>query len=151
MAAQAHTLFSAAFPDEQSCLDHLRALRWRDGELCPHCGDDRIYHFSDRKVFKCGGCRQRFSIKVGTIFEDTKLPVRKWFLAIWLITQYPKRIASTKLAKDLQVTQKSAWSVLHRLRQASQTPSFNAMPKSTSETGTAFLGGNKKNNSPKST
>ena len=67
-----------AFPDEQSCIDHLRAIRWKDGEFCPHCGDNRIYSFSDRKTFKCGGCGDHFSIKVGTIFENTKLPLRKW-------------------------------------------------------------------------
>jgi hypothetical protein len=119
------SLFSLfeAFPDEQSCIDHLRSIRWRDGEFCPHCGGTRIYHFSDRKTFKCGepDCRQRFSIKVGTIFEDTKLPLRKWFAAIWMITNHPKGIASTTLAKDLKVTQKSAWFVLHRLRHAART------------------------------
>jgi len=66
-----------AFPDEQACLDHLRAMRWRDGEFCPHCSGARVYHFSDKKTFKCGDCRQRYSIKVGTIFHDTKLPLRK--------------------------------------------------------------------------
>jgi transposase-like protein len=115
-----------SFPDEQSCIDHLREIRWRDGEFCPYCGDNRIYHFSNRKMFKCGACRQRFSIKVGTIFEDTKLPLHKWFMAIWMITNHPKGIASTTLAKDLKITQKTAWFVLHRLRHASQTKSFNA-------------------------
>jgi transposase-like protein len=134
-----------AFPDEQSCVDHLRAIRWRDGEFCPHCGGLRIYHFSDRKTFKCGDCRQRFSIKVGTIFEDTKLPLRKWFAAIWMITNHPKGIASTTLAKDLKITQKSAWFVLHRLRHAARTPSFNAPLKGTVEADTTFVGGKEKN------
>ena len=60
----------AAFPDEQSCINHLRSIRWRDGAFCPHCGSLRVYHFSDNRTHKCGDCRQRFSIKVGTIFED---------------------------------------------------------------------------------
>lgn len=114
----------AAFPDEQFCIDHFRSIRWRDGESCPHCGCTRIFKFSDQRTFKCADCRQRFSIKVGTIFEDTKLPLRKWFMAIWLITNHPKGIASTTLAKDLKITQKSAWFVLHRLRHASRTKSF---------------------------
>ena len=149
MLAQFDSLFSLfeGFPDEQSCIDHLRAIRWRDGEWCPHCGGNRIYHFSDRKTFKCGDpdCRQRFSIKVGTIFEDTKLPLRKWFAAIWMITNHPKGIASTTLAKDLKITQKSAWFVLHRLRHAARTNSFNAPLKGTVESDTSFIGGKAKN------
>jgi transposase-like protein len=116
----------SAFPDEQFCVDYLKEIRWRDGEFCPHCDGMRVYHFSDRKTFKCGDCRQRFSIKVGTIFKDTKLPLRKWFMAIWMITNHPKGIASTTLARDLKVTQKTAWFILYRLRHASSTKSFNA-------------------------
>ena len=134
-----------AFPDEQACVDHLRAIRWRESEFCPHCRADKIYHFSDGKTFKCGVCRERFSIKVGTIFEDTKLPLRKWFMAIWMITNHPKGIASTTLAKDLHITQKSAWFVLHRLRYASRTDSFNAPLDDTVETDTTFIGGKEKN------
>jgi len=134
-----------AFPDEQDCVDHLRAIRWRDGEFCPHCGSNKIYHFSDRKTFKCGECRDRFSIKVGTIFEDTKLSLRKWFMAIWMITNHPKGIASVTLAKDLKITQKSAWFMLHRLRHAARTNSFNAPLKGDIEADTTFVGGKEKN------
>jgi hypothetical protein len=134
-----------AFPDEQACVDHLRAIRWADGEFCPYCGGLRIYHFSDRKTHKCGDCRQRFSIKVGTIFEDTKLPLRKWFAAIWMITNHPKGIASTTLAKDLKITQKTAWFVLHRLRHAARTPSFNAPLKGEVQSDTTFIGGKQHN------
>lgn len=133
------------FPDEQSCLDHLRSIRWRDGEFCPYCGDNRVYHFSDRKTFKCGACRRRFSIKVGTIFEATKLPLRKWFAAIWMITNHPKGVASTTLAKDLRIMQKTAWFVLHRLRHAARTNSFNAPLKGTVEADTTYVGGKEKN------
>jgi transposase-like protein len=147
MIAQIDSLFDlvAAFPDEQACVDHMRSIRWQDGEFCPHCNGSRIYHFSDRKTFKCGDCRQRFSIKVGTIFEDTKLPLRKWFMAIWMITNHPKGIASTTLAKDLKITQKTAWFVLHRLRHAARTQSFNAPLKGTVEADTTFVGGKEKN------
>lgn len=143
MLAKFDSLFDlmAAFPDEQTAIDHLRTIRWRDGEFCPHCGGMRVYHFSDRKTFKCGDCRQRFSIKVGTIFADTKLPLRKWFMAIWLITNHPKGIASTTLAKDLDITQKTAWFVLHRLRHAARTKSFNAPLKGTIEVDETFIGG----------
>jgi transposase-like protein len=114
------------FPDEQSCLDRIQAIRWRDGESCPRCCGKHIYHFSDRKTFKCGDCLQRFSIKAGTIFEDTKLPLRKWFMAIWMVTNHPKGMASTVLAQELNITQKTAWLILQRLRHASATKSFNS-------------------------
>ena len=134
-----------AFPDEQSCIDHLRSIRWQNGEFCPHCGCNRIMHFADKKTFKCSECRLRFSIKVGTIFQDTKLPLRKWFMAIWLITNHSKGIASTTLAKDLKITQKSAWFVLHRLRHAARTPSFASPLAGESEADTTFVGGKEKN------
>lgn len=134
-----------AFPDEQSCVDHLTSIRWRDGEFCPYCGSTKVYHFSDHKTHKCGDCKQRFSIKVGTIFEDTKLPLRKWFLAMWMITSHKKGIASTQLAKDLKITQKTAWFVLHRLRHAARTQSFNAPLEGISEADETFVGGKEKN------
>jgi transposase-like protein len=143
MLAHFDSLFDllAAFPDEQACIDHVRAFRWRDGEFCPHCGGTRIYEFSDRKTFKCGDCRQRFSIKVGTIFESTKLPLRKWFMAIWMITNHPKGIASTTMAKDLDITQKTAWFVLHRVRHAARTKSFNMPLKGIVEVDETWVGG----------
>jgi transposase-like protein len=143
MLATFNSLFDLmdAFPDEQTCIDHLRAVRWRDGESCPYCGSARIYHFTDRKTFKCGDCRTRFSIKAGTIFADTKLPLRKWFMAIWLITNHPKGIASTTLAKDLKVTQKTAWFVLHRLRHAARTKSFNLPLEGEIEVDETYIGG----------
>lgn len=147
MLANFKTLYDlqAAFPDEQSCIDHVRSIRWKDGEFCPHCGKTRIYHFSDRQNFKCGDCRQRFSIKVGTIFHDTKLPLRKWFMAIWMITNHPKGIASTTLAKDLGVTQKTAWFVLHRIRHAARTKSFNSPLKGIVEVDETYVGGKARN------
>ena len=137
--------FFEVFPDEQSVIDHLRAIRWRDGAYCPHCKSTRVMHFSDKRTHKCHDCRQRFSIKVGTIFEDTKLPLRKWFAAIWLITSHKKGIASTQLAKDLKITQKSAWFVLHRLRHAAKTKSFNAPLSGAVELDESVFGGKEKN------
>lgn len=133
------------FSDEQVCIDHLRAIRWRDGATCPHCGSDKVYHFKDGKNHKCGDCKMRFSIKVGTIFEDSKVPLRKWFMAIWLITSHKKGIASTQLAKDIKVTQKTAWFMLHRLRHAAKTKSFNAPLKGDVEADETYIGGKEKN------
>lgn len=133
-----------AFPDEQSCTDHLKSILWKNGEYCPYCGHDTIYHFSDKKTHKCAQCRQRFSIKVGTIFEDTKLPLRKWFIAIWLITSHKKGVSSSQLARDLKITQKSAWFMLHRLRHAARTRSFNRPLDGHVEADESFFGGKEK-------
>lgn len=150
MTATFNSLFDMmeAFPDEQSAIDHLRTMRWGEGDEaahCPHCGSTKLYHFSDRKNHKCGDCKKRFSIKVGTIFEDSKIPLRKWFMAIWLITSHKKGVASTTLARDIKVTQKTAWFMLHRLRHAARTKSFNRPLEGTVEVDETFIGGKDKN------
>src|SRR3954469_25564803 len=119
MLVQFKSLFELlrAIPDEQTAIDHFTAIRWRNGAFCPRCGSTKIYHFSDKRTHKCGDCRKRFSIKVGTIFQDTKIPIQKWLMAIWMLTSHKKGIASTTLARDIDVTQKTAWFMLHRLRQ----------------------------------
>lgn len=134
-----------AIPDEQAAIEHFRAIRWKGGAFCPHCQSTRVYHFSDNRTHKCGDCRKRFSIRVGTIFEDSKLPLRTWMLAIWLITSHKKGIASTQLAKDLGITQKSAWFVTHRLRHAIRTQSFNRPLSGAVEADETFIGGKEKN------
>jgi hypothetical protein len=133
------------FADEQTAIDHLTAIRWGGGAFCPYCGGTRIYHFSDKRSHKCGDCRQRFSIKVGTIFHDTKIPLRKWFAAIWLITSHKKGIASAQLARDIKVTQKTAWFMLHRLREAARTNSFNRPLTGEIEADESRFGGKEKN------
>lgn len=142
----------AAFPTEQSAIDHLTALRWANGKFCPLCGnadEKKIGTLTGTNTHKCYACRKRFSIKVGTIFQDTKLPLRTWFAAIWMITNHPKGIASTTLATDLGITQKSAWFVLHRLRHAARTDSFNAPLSGEVEIDETFMGG-KETNKPHS-
>lgn len=135
----------AVFPDEQAAIDHFTAVRWKSGEFCPGCESTRVYHFSDKRTHKCGDCRKRFSIKVGTIFEDSKIPLRTWTLAIWMITSHKKGIASTQLAKDLGVTQKTAWFMTQRLRFAIRTKSFNRPLNGEVEIDETFIGGKEKN------
>jgi len=130
-----------ALPDEQAAIDHFTAIRWKNGAFCPHCGSTRVYHFSDQRTHKCGDCRKRFSIKVGTIFEDSKIAMRSWMLAIWLITSHKKGIASTQLAKDIGVTQKTAWFMLHRLRHAARSQSFNRPLEGEVEVDETYVGG----------
>jgi transposase-like protein len=134
-----------AIPDENAAIAYFRAIRWKGGEHCPYCGGTTVYHFSNGKTFKCGACRQRFSIRVGTIFEDSKIELRKWLAAIWLITSHRKGIASAQLARDIGVTQKTAWFMLHRLRHAARTRSFNRPLRGMVEADEAFFGGKDKN------
>ena len=150
MLAQFKTLpqLLAAFPAEQDAVDHFTAIRWVNGKFCPLCGcvdEIKIGRMSKggqlTNQYKCYACREKFSIRVGTIFQDTKLPLRTWFAAIWMITNHPKGIASTTLATDLGITQKTAWFVLHRLRRAAETKSFNAPLGGDVEVDETYVGG----------
>lgn len=143
MVKQFNTLIQVvtAFPDEQSAIDHFTGIRWKNGAFCPSCGSTKVYHFSDKRTHKCGDCRKRFSIKVGTIFEDSKIELRKWLLAIWLITSHKKGVASTTLARDIDVTQKTAWFMLHRLRHAARTQSFTGPLDGHVEIDETYVGG----------
>lgn len=142
----------AAFPTEQSAIDHLTAIRFGKGVFCPLCGcadEGKVKRMASAGVltnqYKCYACRGKFTVKVGTIFQDTKLPLRTWFAAIWMITNHPKGIASTTLATDLGITQKTAWFVLHRLRHAARTDSFNAPLKGEVEVDETYIGGKESN------
>lgn len=105
-----------ALPDEQAAIDTFTAIRWKRGKFCPHCGCPKIYHFTDRRTHKCGECRRRFSIKIGTSFEGSKVGLREWLLAIWLVAGSDRPPTSVQLARDIGVTQKTAWHMLQRLR-----------------------------------
>lgn len=134
-----------AIPDELAAIRYFKAIRWQNGEFCPYCGHDKLYPFKDGKTWKCAQCRDRFSIRVGTIFEDSKIPLRKWLAAIWFITSHKKGIASTQLAKDIDVTQKTSWFMLHRLRHAARTRSFNRPLRGIVEVDETYIGGKERN------
>ena len=134
----------AAFPTEQAAIDHFTAIRWANGKFCPLCGNAdaaRIGTLTGTNTHKCYVCRKRFSIRVGTIFQDTKLPLRTWFAAVWLVRNHPKGIASTTLATDLGVTQKTAWFMAHRIREAQRTKSFQAPLAGYVEIDETYVGG----------
>jgi len=106
------------FPDEESCVQHLEQLRWPKGIICPLCGSSRkIYNVTRSHGYKCADCKKQFSIRKGTIFEESRLPLHKWFAAAWLLTSNRKGISSTQLAREIGVTQKTAWFMLGRLRE----------------------------------
>ncbi len=108
---------TTAIPDEDAAIAHFTVIRWKGGAFCPSCQHRKVYTFADKRTHKCAECGKRFSIKVGTVFEATKVPLRKWLMAIWLLTSHKKGVASTTLARDIGVTQKTAWFMLHRLRE----------------------------------
>jgi transposase-like protein len=106
------------FKDEQTCRDYLELIRWSGKIVCPYkeCKHDHVFKYTDGKRYKCAKCQRQFSVKVGTIFEDSKISLQKWFAAIYLITSHKKGISSLQLHRDLGVTQKTAWFMLHRVR-----------------------------------
>ncbi len=105
-----------AFPSEQACIDYLYATKWKHEPVCPYCGSIRIYHFTDGSRNKCSSCRKQFSIRTGTVFERSRIPLQKWFIAIWLVSSKHKKITSAALARQIGVTQKTAWNMLNKLR-----------------------------------
>jgi transposase-like protein len=108
------------FKDEETCVAHFTQTRFGNGKFCPHCGQTEIYTFKDGKRFRCADCKQDFTIKTGTVFGESKLPLRKWFMAIYLLSTTSKGISSVQLAKHVGVTQKTAWFMAHRIREAHQ-------------------------------
>ncbi len=139
------------FTDEQICIDAVAAMRWPDGPLCPYCmGEDRKnpYYLATQKRWKCRSCRRQFSVKVGTIFEDSPIPLQKWLPALWMLVNDKNGISSYEIHRSLGVSQKSAWFMLHRLRLVLKNKNIfklggnDAGPVEVDET---FIGGQKKN------
>jgi len=111
------------FSDPNNCIDYLAVRRWPDGKVvCPTCGSDSVKFNADRLIWQCSShhSKRQFSIKVGTIMEDSAIPLDKWLMAMWMITNCKNGISSYEIAKDIKVTQKSAWFMLHRIRLAMQ-------------------------------
>lgn len=136
-------------PTEKHCREYLEHLRWSGKTTCAHCGHEKVYKLNIKGEFnglyKCGLCRKRFTVKVGTIFEASHISLQKWLFAIFMFTSHKKGISSHQLAKDLCITQKSAWFMLCRIRFAlepkEQQVKFNGLV-SCDET---FVGGKNKN------
>lgn len=103
------------FHNEIVCREFLKNFRWKEGVVCPYCGGKRIYHRRDGR-FLCDHCNKNFSVLVRTIFQNTKLPLRKWFITIYLMINSKQGIASTHLMRMINVTQKTAWFMLQKLK-----------------------------------
>ena len=136
-----------AFPDEAACVAHLERLRWPTGIICPLCGESRkIHKYQSRPLYKCGDCKKQFSVRKGTIFEESRLPLRKWFAASWLVTTHRKGISSHQLAREIGVTQKTAWFMLGRLREVAGSMNGTGGPLDGEvEADETYIGGKEKN------
>ncbi len=110
--------FLRTFKSEEVCRQYFEAIRFAKGDFCPHCGHKEIMRFSDGLRYRCHSCKHDFTIKTGTLFGESKIPLQKWFIAIYLLTTSKKGISSISLAEQVGVSQKTAWFMDHRIREA---------------------------------
>lgn len=144
------TILEAAryFADLRNCNEFMREIKWGSGPIvCPKCGNDSCSEMTSRPgKIKCNraACQKQFSFKVGTIFEDSPLGLDKWFVAVWSIANCRNGISSHELGRAIGVTQKTAWFMLHRIRKAMETDSFNKLDGEV-ESDEAYIGGLSRN------
>ena len=134
------------FEDEQVCIDTVRAVRWPDGiPVCPKCLHKDHYWLGTQKRWKCKQCGKQFSVKVGTIFEDSPIPLSKWLLAMWMIGNCRNGVSSWEIHRTIGVSQKSAWFMLHRIRMLMSQPSWKigklGGPDTECEADETYIGG----------
>jgi transposase-like protein len=134
------------FNSEKKCIDSLANIRWGNNPVCPRCKSGaRINRLKVKQLWWCGNCKRQFSVKVGTIFEGSKIKLQKWFIAIWLLVNHKKGISSCQLARDLGVTQKTAWFMLGRLREVLPLLNDNNELFGIVEVDETYIGGKEKN------
>lgn len=146
-----------ALPTDQACREYLELKRWNGTPVCPHCAVVDANHYKlkvngqFKGMYKCKSCKQRFTVILGTIFEGSPIPLKKWFIATFLFSAHKKGISSHQLARDLDVTQKTAWFMLHRLRLAFTDNDVDLLGGEgvVVETDTTIVGGKVKNMSNK--
>jgi transposase-like protein len=116
------------FADADAALNFMVSVRWPDGKVCcPNCQKTNAAFLATRRLWKCRDCKKQFSVKVGTIFEDSPLGLDKWLPAFWMIVNAKNGISSCELGRALGVTQKTAWFMLHRIRLAMQNGSMEKL------------------------
>jgi transposase-like protein len=114
------------FKDPDNCREFLAMVRWPEGIKCPTCGSEKVGYLANQGRWQCSSKhpKRQFSVKVGTIFEDSPIGLDKWLPAVWLLVNCKNGISSYEVARDLDVTQKTAWFMLQRIRLAMQTGTF---------------------------
>lgn len=135
------------YSDEQVCIDAVARLRWPNGPECPACGHKEHYYLKTQRRWKCKECYKQFTVKLGTVFEDSPISLTKWLPALWMLCNCKNGISSYELARDLGVSQKAAWFMLQRLRLALQDGSVMKMggKGGAVESDETFVGGKAKN------
>ena len=113
--------FFKLYPDEQTAIDYLESRRWTNGVVCPHCEGVRTSRMKDTQYHQCNDCRKKFTVRTGTVFERSHIPLDKWLYAMYILQTARKGVSSLQLSKELGITQKSTWFMLHRLREACGT------------------------------
>lgn len=133
-----------AFPNDQVCFEHLETLRWNGSVISPFDATSKVYKCKGNK-YKCKNTGKYFNVLTGTIFENTKIPLQTWFLAIYLFTIHKKGISSYQLAEQLNVTQKTSWFLLSRIRYAMEHENFLASFDGSIELDETYIGGRNTN------
>jgi transposase-like protein len=133
------------FADPLTCVQFFAGLRWENAEaVCPRCTSKRVSFLSTRIMWKCLDCKKQFSIKVGTIFEDSAISLDKWLCAMFLIANCKNGVSSYEIARDVKVTQRTAWFMLQRIRHAMHTGTFTKLSGQV-EADETFIGGKARN------
>ncbi|HJZ11991.1 MAG TPA: IS1595 family transposase, partial [Acidobacteriota bacterium] len=136
------------FSNPDNCIDYLAIRRWPNGvAACPGCGSEKVKFSATRRTWTCSShhAKREFSIKVGTVMEDSPIGLDKWLTATWLVTNCKNGISSYEIARDVKVTQKSAWFMLHRIRLAMQDDFFGSKLGGEVEVDETFIGGKARN------
>lgn len=138
------------FSDYENCRQFMIAVRWADGKVrCPYCDSEKVTYLAKARLYRCYGDhpKQKFSLKIGTVFEDSPIPLEKWLPATWMLSNCRNGVSSYEIHRALGVTQKSAWFMMHRIRLAMQTGTFRKLggPGSEVESDETFVGGRAKN------
>lgn len=136
------------FSNQETCKEYLENIRWKGNITCPVCEGEKVYILKKSFTYKCANkeCKQNiFSVTKGTIFENSPIPLQKWFAAIWLMTSHKKGISSLQLHRDLGISQPSCWFMAHRIRHAIRTKSFNKPLEGIVEADESYFGGRNKN------
>jgi transposase-like protein len=136
------------YSDEQVCIDAVAAMRWPDGKpTCPACGKQELWYLKTQRRWKCKECWKQFSVKVGTVFEESPLGLDKWLVTLWMLVNCKNGVSSYEVHRAIGVTQKSAWFMLHRLRYAIQSKDGGKLggPNSKVEIDETYIGGKARN------
>lgn len=131
------------FSNSENCLNYLASRRWPNGPVCPTCGRTDVSFLATQQKWQCKSAhkRRQFSVKVGTIFEDSPLGLDKWLMAVWMVTNCKNGVSSYEVHRALDVTQKTAWFMLHRIRFAMQTGTFETKMGGPVEVDETYIGG----------